>query len=115
MLVEVLVEGGTGQSFLISKRLLDIFPAPGHGVPALTEASSSGGGLLSEVGGCLFCGFTRALSWGGCMVVLPEFGLATALSFLVGLNLFLFSAVLDSFLIWGLVSGRGGLNWLVWD
>ena len=33
MLVEALVEGGTGQSFLISKRLLDIFPALGHGIP----------------------------------------------------------------------------------
>ena len=50
MLVGVLVEGGTGQPFLISKRLPDIFPALGHGVSAGTGASSSGGGLLSEVG-----------------------------------------------------------------
>ena len=47
-----LVEGGIGQSFLISKRLLDIFPALGHGVPTQMGASSRGGGLFSDVGGC---------------------------------------------------------------
>ena len=49
------------------------------------------------------------------MVVLPGLGQVTALSSLVGLSIFLFSAILDTFLIWGLVLGRGGLNWLVWD
>ena len=47
--------------------------------------------------------------------MLPGLGLATALNFLAGLSLFLFSVILDSFLTWGLVSGRGGLNWLVCD
>ena len=46
MLVEVLVEGRIGQSFLISKRLPDIFPALGHGVPAQTGASSRGWGVI---------------------------------------------------------------------
>ena len=49
------------------------------------------------------------------MVVLPGLDLATALNFLAGLSLFLFSVILDSFLTWGLVSERGGLTWLVWD
>ena len=51
----------------------------------------------------------------GCAVVLLGLDLAAVLSFLVGLSLFLFSAILYSFLIWGLVLGRGGLNCLVWD
>ena len=43
------------------------------------------------------------------MVVLLGLDLAADLSFLVGLSLFLFSAILDSFLIWGFVSGKRGL------
>ena len=50
--VVVFVVGGIGQSFLISKRLPDIFPALGQGVPTQTGASSRGGGLFSVVGGC---------------------------------------------------------------
>ena len=48
--VVVLMEGGIGQSFLISKRLPDIFPALGHGVPAWTGASSRGGGYFLKLG-----------------------------------------------------------------
>ena len=52
LLVVMLVERGISQSFLISKRFLDIFPALGHRVPAQTGASSRAGRLFSEVGGC---------------------------------------------------------------
>ena len=76
-------------------------------------------GLFSEVGGFWPSGSTGALAfaWGGCMVMLPGSGLATTftLYFFVGINLFLFSVTLDSFLTWGLVSGRGDLNWLDCD
>ena len=48
--VVVLVTGRIGQSFLILKRLPDIFPALGQWVPAQTGASSKGGGLFSEFG-----------------------------------------------------------------
>ena len=50
--VVVLVAGGIGQSFLNWKRLPHIFPALGQGVSAQTGASSKGGGLFSEAGGC---------------------------------------------------------------
>ena len=38
--------GGIGQSFLISKRLLDIFPALGQGVPTQTGVTSKGEGVI---------------------------------------------------------------------
>ena len=43
---------GSTQSFLASKRFLNIFPALGHGVPAQIGASSNGGGLFSGVPSC---------------------------------------------------------------
>ena len=51
------------------------------------------------------------------MVVLPGSGLTTTftLYFIVGISPFLFSIVLDLFLTWGLVSGKGCLNWLDCD
>ena len=47
--VTALLVGGTGQSFLSSKRFSDIFPASGHGVLVPTGAFSIGGGLFSGV------------------------------------------------------------------
>ena len=44
-MVTVLMVGGIGQSFLSSKRLPDIFPASGQGLPAQTGAFSNGGGF----------------------------------------------------------------------
>ena len=78
---------------------------------------SSGRGLFSEVpSGEGFCPseFAGALGFvrGGCVVALLESGLATTftLYFFVGINLFLFSVTLESFLIWGFVPGWVGLN-----
>ena len=73
------------------------------------------GGYLLKLGVADFLDLLGHFLGGTCMVVLPELGLATALNFLIGLSLFLFPVILDSFLTWGLVSGRRGLNWLVLD
>ena len=47
--VTVALEGGMGQSFLISKRLLDILLASGQWVLLWAEVSSKGGGCFLEL------------------------------------------------------------------
>ena len=70
---------------------------PGHGVSSLTGADDA-----------LLLGFGGAPSKGECIAVI--LGVA-GLNFFFGVALFLFS-VMSFFLMLGLVSGSGGLNWL---
>ena len=116
VVVAVLEMGGIGQSFLRSKRFPDIFPALAQGVLAWTGGFSNGGGLFSDIEGFWPSEFTvaSACPWGGYTVTLLGSGLANTftLYFFVGINLFLFSVALESFLMWGLVSGWRGPNWL---
>ena len=77
--------GGIGQSFLNSNKVPDIFPAPGHGLPAQVGIRLSSGGLLCGVlscGGFSFSEFigTLGVVVGGCAVVLLVLGMGLGLA-----------------------------------
>ena len=100
----VQIIGGSSQ-FLSLKRFPHTLPAPGHGVFSQTGTYSKGGGLYS--GTSFLAGAFDTIA-GGCAAV----GLGAALGLnLLDTALVLFSVAL-SFLMLGLVSGSGGLNWL---
>ena len=100
--------GGSSQSFPVSKRFPNTFPALDHGVPVQAGASSNDGSLFSG---------TVARVLGEYAVILSELGSTAflALNLLVGATLFLFSVIFVVFLMLGLVSGWGGLYWLLGD
>ena len=117
--VLLLLLGGTGQSFLDLKRFPDIFLL--HAMGCWHEL-----GCFQEVGGCSLkylpvksfdlpnqVGLWKlCCRWSHCCVVGFRFFHDFYLVFLK--SFFLFSVVLVSFLIWGLVIGWAGFNWSDW-